>query len=434
MPQRVWPVHPHPFPDELLSSWMIRLAQANGFKLHTFCVAYFGRQREIWTRDIDHLAPAWLLDELSIRTGVPIERVQESTLRSYSSYVFEHLNERGATRWILPLGVYHRTHQAYGQQFCPKCLLLDESPYLRRSWRLSLSAVCLQHNVWLRDRCGCCGRPLAPNRADTSRSKLRRLGVTAMAQCAYCDATLSTPVETSSLEDSRLQAQISDATAAGYAMVGNSPVYAHLYFDGLRMLMAGINKIRSDGHSLDFERASARERLVLLRDAVNLATDWPVKFLAACASIRRPYTVFAGSGRKRAPWWMSCILRRSLLHKYAALSLGEAEAIATAAQKRVGSRTVTAARALSGRDVRSFLRAPRLASEVVRRILRTLNQRIREASGHRRLILIRDLVMLLVARRLHLNLDQVVHIRVADVSDRQISGADTVLRRGSIGA
>lgn len=30
------PIHPQPMSDELLTSWMVRLAFANGFALHTF--------------------------------------------------------------------------------------------------------------------------------------------------------------------------------------------------------------------------------------------------------------------------------------------------------------------------------------------------------------------------------------------------------------
>jgi hypothetical protein len=39
----IWPVHLQPLNDELLSSWMIRLAHGNGYKAHDFYAHYFGR-------------------------------------------------------------------------------------------------------------------------------------------------------------------------------------------------------------------------------------------------------------------------------------------------------------------------------------------------------------------------------------------------------
>ena len=72
----IWPIHPHPRPDELLSSWMVRLAHANRYKVHDFYALYFGRERQIWNRDIDHLAPDWLLNGLSFHTGIGTEQLQ----------------------------------------------------------------------------------------------------------------------------------------------------------------------------------------------------------------------------------------------------------------------------------------------------------------------------------------------------------------------
>ena len=85
----IWPLHPQPQPDELLSSWMIRLAHANRFKVHSFYSQFFGRERQVWTRDIDHFAPSWLLHGLSMRSGLSIERLERLTLRHLESTVFE---------------------------------------------------------------------------------------------------------------------------------------------------------------------------------------------------------------------------------------------------------------------------------------------------------------------------------------------------------
>ncbi len=58
------PVHLKPLPDELLSSWLVRIAHGHGMKLQTFCAVIFGREKSIWNRDIDKLAPEWLVMRL----------------------------------------------------------------------------------------------------------------------------------------------------------------------------------------------------------------------------------------------------------------------------------------------------------------------------------------------------------------------------------
>jgi len=64
---------------------MIRLAHGNGFKVHNFYSEYFGTDKQIWNRDIDHHAPQWLLDGLAERTGVRPQRIAQTTLRDFES-------------------------------------------------------------------------------------------------------------------------------------------------------------------------------------------------------------------------------------------------------------------------------------------------------------------------------------------------------------
>lgn len=83
---------------------MIRLAQDNGFKVHNFYALFFGRERQIWNRDIDHHAPTWLIDGLIAHTGTSKERIIQTTLRAFEPFVFERFNDMGVTKWVLPLG------------------------------------------------------------------------------------------------------------------------------------------------------------------------------------------------------------------------------------------------------------------------------------------------------------------------------------------
>jgi hypothetical protein len=110
---KLWPVHPHPYPDELLSSWLVRIAHANGEKVQTFCHHEFGIKHQVWNRDIDRLAPEWLLAALSEKTATPMERVYQTTLRRYEGVLFDHYVPSGVEKWITPLRIYHCSGQVF---------------------------------------------------------------------------------------------------------------------------------------------------------------------------------------------------------------------------------------------------------------------------------------------------------------------------------
>jgi hypothetical protein len=162
----LWPIHYKPLPDELLSCWLVRLAHGHGMKVQTFCNVIFGNHHQIWNRDIDRLAPSWLLSELSNRTHTPMARVLNTTLRSYEGILYPKFRTAGALQWVLVLQMYHRKRKGYGLQFCPFCLNTDDVPYFRKQWRIALNTVCQRHGTRLLDRCPTCSSPVAVHRLD----------------------------------------------------------------------------------------------------------------------------------------------------------------------------------------------------------------------------------------------------------------------------
>jgi hypothetical protein len=162
----LWPVRPRPLPDELLSSWLVRLAHSHGLKVQTFCHLIFGRTLQVWNRDIDRLAPSWLLHELQHRTGASSADVSKTTLRTYENHLYRKFRSAGVLPWILNLQMYHRKRAGFGLQFCPRCLRNDRVPYFRKSWRVALNTVCPVHGNLLLDRCPSCGASIALHRAD----------------------------------------------------------------------------------------------------------------------------------------------------------------------------------------------------------------------------------------------------------------------------
>lgn len=131
--------------------------------LHTFCHLNWPH-KQIWTRDIDKCANAEFIGSVSMKTGTPIDIALQTSLRAYEGFVFENLCSNGNSKWVRPLGVYHRTRKRFGQQWCPECLSTDKRPYFRKAWRMSFIATCSAHGILLADRCHECSAPCTPHR------------------------------------------------------------------------------------------------------------------------------------------------------------------------------------------------------------------------------------------------------------------------------
>lgn len=181
---RHWPVHPRPLPDELLTSWLVRLAHANGLKVQTFCQHEFGLNHQVWNRDVDRLAPDWLVRRLAEGSGLSLGTVLATSLQPYREVLFQHFPLSGQLRWILPLQLYHRKRQGYGLQYCPRCLADDTEPYFRRAWRVALYTFCPTHGVLLQDRCPSCGSGVAFHRLELGHPQQTQID--SLSLCSVC--------------------------------------------------------------------------------------------------------------------------------------------------------------------------------------------------------------------------------------------------------
>ena len=155
----ILPIHLKIKEDELLSSWIIRLAHAHGIRVESFCTEIFGKNSNVWNRDIDKSASKQIIEKLTFKTKNTNENIQKTLLKSYEDLIFESLNIKGSNKWIIPLRIYHRTRKKSGLMICLKCLKEDREAHYRKSWRLSLSTVCTIHNINLIDKCPSCNNP-----------------------------------------------------------------------------------------------------------------------------------------------------------------------------------------------------------------------------------------------------------------------------------
>jgi hypothetical protein len=191
---RRWPVEVRPAPGELLSSWLHRVAHANGVQSRYFG-AVLGAAVEAWSAQLDrHLPEAVrriLLDHTSIcpeeLDGLCLGPSQLSVLR---------LRLRPWTK-----AAETKTAQSTWLQYCPTCLREDETPYFRRSWIFAARVSCFRHGCRLRDRCPSCDQGLAP---------FRQARLVPQQYCAFCDAPLAKPTGPASTGARRLERLIDD--------------------------------------------------------------------------------------------------------------------------------------------------------------------------------------------------------------------------------
>jgi len=380
-----WPVHPHRLDDELFSSWLVRTAYANGLKVQSFSVMALGRGATVWNRDPDRSTPIDTVERLSAQTGSSVDELLGGMLSSYAGTFIDRHNPKGNTKWILPLGIYHRTRRCFGLQYCPWCLREDGAPYFRRRWRLAFATVCDVHGCMLHDRCPKCESPVVYFRNDLGRRSGYRLGD--VVSCWKCDFDLSGAgvrgapgPDGPSLVALRSLVTFPDL---GWWWQGDATLhYAHLYYDVLHHLVDFLSTahgqklqqaVRNEtgfpgdpvpGPRPPFEFRAVGERHTLLATALWLLDEWPVRFVRAArlTGLSQSY-ILRGAD---LPFWFASRVKQELYSGKTSVSRKEVEsAAAVLAKGTVEPSRASICRALGNRGERTAAayRARRESSE-----------------------------------------------------------------------
>lgn len=249
------PIRPRPLAGELLSSWIVRLAYAQGQKVETLCVRLFGRGHAVWSRDIDVHPPERIVGKLAQSTGLDAQSVLQLSLEGSKFELGSRNPSAAVLPWITALGVYHRARRQHGLAYCPICLRCA-APYYRKAWRLAFVGVCTEHGCNLLDACHQCGEPLAPHRLDRRGSGFIP-APSVLRMCWSCSADLSqAPAIKASEQLLQFTAQALLDLDRGYAQRGdNSNLHASLYFRGLRRIAAALSP---SGTQLESARMESR--------------------------------------------------------------------------------------------------------------------------------------------------------------------------------
>lgn len=333
---QLWPVHLKPQPYELLSSWLTRLAHGHGLKLQTFCAIVFGNEKNIWNRDLDKFAPDWLIEKIAVATGTSIKSVINTTLKSYEGVLYETHQPNGNTRWVNPLGIYHRKHQHYGLQFCPICLAQDRKPYFRKYWRLAFYTECEKHHILLHDRCPDCGYAINFHRAEMGiRTLIKPKSIVHCYKCGF-DLRQATNnfINCENWETTVQFRTLLEFHELGWLFTNKCTFnYSHQLFDVLRHLCVLISsnhrakcllpfiaeKLKINASMIarfrttSFEKCGVHDRHVLFHCALWLIADWPERFIWVSNShnLTKAYLLhdFADP-----PFWFLSVINRELNH------------------------------------------------------------------------------------------------------------------------
>lgn len=180
-----WAVPTALLPDEILSSWLLRVALANGCDPLVLMGEIWPMQR-VWAMDLDRHPKTELIDKLSDLSGASSALLAQATLYPIAQRVLSaDPPVKQSWPWVLSVG--SRNRRRIGRmQYCPHCLAADESPFFRLQWRFAWHSVCVHHGCQLLEACPHCDAALEPHRV--------KAGGNGLDSCMTCHQSLSRKV------------------------------------------------------------------------------------------------------------------------------------------------------------------------------------------------------------------------------------------------
>lgn len=290
--QSLWPYRPRFREDELLTSYLIRVANGLHLKPITFLNAVWGSSRSLLNQDLDNFTPDYVVNRIAQAVDLSEHDVRQATLSAYGEALMVNYNTSGRNSWILPTTIKSNHRRRHGLQFCPACLASDEAPYFRRRWRLAFATICTRHGTLLRDSCPACGEVIHPHRSPTMR------------HCFKCGHSLCIPTASAERHDHiAWQASLERGLTQGWISLGTEFERSHVVFAIVRQIATLlVNGRRAQalrdataqtlgGDPSPFEKPTRRQPLEYLGHAERhrlfdlvqrLMTGWPYLFVSVC--------------------------------------------------------------------------------------------------------------------------------------------------------
>jgi len=317
-----WPFPIRPRTDELLTSWLVRVANAHAHP-PTLFTSFHLPSAATWNRDLDRTCSDDLAERIGAAGGLDPSEVIAMTLRPWLPRLTQGFRpDRGILPLILAAGIRHRTRTLHALQYCPACIA-DEPTSFRRQWRLAFVVACPKHQVVLADSCPRCDAPVIPHRGPPNY----------LSRCHVCEGHLAFghAARTPPAAVTRLQETLSE-TLNG--RIEGPPFSTDTGLRTFRQLAGMLGsrwrqerlrcalKLPPAEHreeSPKFETSRVAKRVDLTETVALWTRDWPQSFVEGAKAIgltqqtfarSRPSPEFAavlkelptGRARNRPPW------------------------------------------------------------------------------------------------------------------------------------
>lgn len=276
-----------PLEDELLSSWLVRLAACSGLTPYAFAKICFGNFMA-WCRDLDLQFGS---RGLSLPSALGHADTIEATFGRLKTFV--NADQRAITPGLLAYGIYHRRRRRHGLQYCPVCLF-QNAAHFKQEWRFALQFGCPIHLVRLLDGCPRCDQPLMPHRRHDGNVR----------RCSECNSTLTANPQNLNAAEAKACSIVSAIFHGRGGLVGADEVPAGEYIQAARCLYSFITSRRMPSRLFDAlgideqgiaHRAGKRRPLETSRIdvrawavpiCVSLLQKWPGQFVSACVETK----------------------------------------------------------------------------------------------------------------------------------------------------
>ncbi|MET3139458.1 hypothetical protein AAKU61_003839 [Undibacterium sp. GrIS 1.2] len=298
--QMIWPIRIPPLEDELLSSYLRRVALGHGISLRELLLALRELKQFTIEPDIDRAPNTALIQYLADKTGCSVAAIELMTLKKYQGKIFKALPRVGWGNFLLPAPSNLRSKVKTALPFCAECLKTDPIPYFRIQWRLAFCTICPKHKMILSDHCAECGMPVIGSFYENFGSRSKRSAVL----CDHCGFDLaqtegvnyhSNPhLNTSLLE--KLLRDFNDGYLLSFDTGPHN--YSFHFFEGWRQILSLlvrsrmgkrlIQAMKSESTDFDenlvnqfrppFENMPLRCRHEVVCMSLFLTEDWPERF------------------------------------------------------------------------------------------------------------------------------------------------------------
>jgi hypothetical protein len=235
---------------------------------------------------------------------------------------------------------------------------------------------------------------------------------TTIATCAQCafDLRQDTLQDAATDEQIDRQSKFELTVRNGYTLIaGHSDLHSLAFFGGLRVLVKffmsnGIaGKVGRTQKARFVEWLDIEPRKVLLDRVFVCLANWPTEFIRSCATVKAPYTALTAD-RAHLPWWIYRVCTESIRRDQPQLSNEEVAHIKRHVVETQGTFTLQAATRMTGRDLSRWVASPAKLHTWAdfQTVLEKLEEEIDRTKGIDQLDLMRDAVMLVMAKVLHL--------------------------------